>query len=175
MERATTDDAIDSAWQRFLAGRTTLQRLVLALGALAAASLAVIGVVRAVAAVAGGTDRPGAAPSTTGGVVDIANQSADADTLVRFLVDRAGGAPVALDHRVHAPIGNGGEVRLEYACDRDTGCSTARLESPDDIEATLRDGRWYQGCYAVSIRVGTGYEAQPLYLELRHQGPVCPT
>lgn len=173
MEPATANPtpSTDSAWQRFLAGRTVLQRAVLAVGALAAASLAVLAVVRAVAAAA---DRVGArdVASATEGVVDVANQSADADDLVRFLVDRAGGAPVALDHRVHAPIGNGGEVRLEYGCGT-TGCRTARLESPAYIESVLPDGRWYQGCYGVSIRIGTGYGAEPLYLELRHQGPTC--
>lgn len=175
MEPATADRtaSTDSAWQRFLAGRTVLQRAVLAVGALAAASLAVLAVVRAVAAAADGVGGRDVASAAEGGV-DIANQSGDADDLVRFLLKRAGGAPVTLDHRVHAPIGNGGEVRLEYACGS-TGCRTARLESPAYIESVLPDGRWYRGCYGVSIRIGSGYGGEPLYLELRHQGPTCAT
>jgi len=159
-----------SAWQRFLAGKTNVQRFVIALGALAGAVLAIGAVVVAAAEL---LDRRTAIGPAAGEVRQIENQQRSADEFVRFLLHAAGtSVPVHLDHQVLAPRGPGGEYRLEYACDS-TGCSFVRLETPADIPATIRGGVWYQGCWSV-VKDGAGYGADPLDIELRLQGETCP-
>jgi hypothetical protein len=159
-----------SGWQRFLAGKTTVQRLVIALGALAGAVLAIGGVVAGAAHL---LHRAPAVGPATGEVQEIQNQQETADDFVRFLLHAAATkAPVPLDHKVFAPRGPGGEYRLEYACGS-TGCSLVRLETPIGGADGVSDRVWYQGCWSV-VKDGNGYGAEHLDLELRRQGETCP-
>jgi hypothetical protein len=157
-------------WQRFLAGKTTVQRFVIALGALAGAVLAIGGVVVATTKL---LDQRTAVGPASGQIEEIQNQQGTADEFVRFLLRAADtGAPVQLDHKVLAPRGPGGEYRLEYDCDS-AGCRFVRLETPADIPAGISGGVWYQGCWSV-VKDGNGYGADHLDLELRRQGDTCP-
>ncbi len=159
-----------SGWQRFLAGKTTVQRLVIALGALAGAVLAFGGVVVGAAHL---LDRAPALGSAAGAVKQIRNHEGSADDFVRFLLRAAESrTPVQLDHRVLAPRGPGGEFRLEYGCGS-AGCSFVRLETPADLSPTMTGGVWYKGCWSV-VQDGNGYGADHLDLELRRQGETCP-
>src|SRR5262245_38427867 len=86
-----------STWQRLLDNKTGPQRLVISLGALAAALIAIGGVVAAVVRAfdddggGAGLDR---SPGTTR---EIESRSDEADGFVRELLDHDGGV-VALDH-----------------------------------------------------------------------------
>jgi hypothetical protein len=171
MERPTNRGR--STWQRFLRGKTSPQRFVLALGALAAALLAVGGVVTGVAVLLGGDDDPGSnsANPVADGTVQVTNQKPSADAFVTFLLQAAGGAPVQLDHKVTAPLGDG-HYRLEYDCGKSTGCSFVRLETPADIPDTFAGGVWFQGCWSIT-KDGAGYAAAHLDLTFRKQGNRC--
>jgi hypothetical protein len=159
-----------SGWQRFLAGKTSGQRFVLALGALAAAVLAIGGVVVGAAQL---LDQRTTVEPATGQTQQIDNRQRSADEFVRLLLGVADArAPVQLDHQVLAPRGPGGEYRLEYGCGS-AGCSFVRLEAPADQPAGIAGGVWYQGCWSV-VRDGAGYGADHLDLELRRQGDTCP-
>ena len=160
-----------SMWQRFLDGKTSFQRLVIALGALAGAVLTIAAVVGGVAKI---LDERVTVRPADGEVQKIQNREKTADDLVRFLLKAAKDrAPVQLDHQVMAPRGPGGEFRLEYNC-KDAGlCNFVRLETPSDIPDTIRDGVWYRGCWSVT-QDGAGYAADHLDLELRKQGTACP-
>jgi hypothetical protein len=159
-----------SGWQRFLAGKTTVQRLVIALGALAGAVLAIGGVVVGAAHL---LDRASAVGPATDEVQQIQNQQESADEFVRFLLGRAESqAPVQLDHQVFAPQGPGGEYRLEYDCGS-SGCKYVRLETPTGGADADRSRVWYQGCWSV-VKDGNGYGAEHLDLELRREGDTCP-
>ena len=158
-----------SGWQRFLAGKTTVQRLVIAMGALAGAVLAIGGVVVGAAHL---FDRASAIGPAAGKIQQIHNQQESADEFVRFLLSAAEKqAPVPLDHQVFAPRGPGGEYRLEYGCGS-TGCRLVRLETPVGGADAVNDRVWYQGCWSV-VKDGYGYGADHLDLELRRQGDTC--
>ena len=159
-----------TTWQRFLAGKTSLQLFVIALGALAGAFLAIGAVVSATVRLVDGDDHAGVGPAD-GRVQRIESQSAEADELVQFLLDHDGG-PVQLDHQVIAQPGPS-DVSLQYDCDRPSGCAVVRLQAPDSIPAEIPGGLWFQGCYGVT-KDGAGYGAQPLDIALRLQGPTCP-
>lgn len=164
-----SDDQQMSSWQRFLAGRTTFQRLVLALGALAAAVLAIGAVVAGVGRLLPDRALSGGGSET---VTEVQNQAPSADAFVRLLLNAAqSGSPVQLNHKVIAEAGDG-HYRLQYNCGS-TGCSFARLETPADIPATFSDAVLYEGCWAV-VRDGAGFGADHLDLELRRQGAACP-
>jgi hypothetical protein len=169
-QTGSTDGELNP-WQRFLRGKTSPQLFVIALGALAAAVLAIGAVVASVVKVFDGDDKGGVGPAN-GKIQRIENQSTDADEFVRFLLDRDGGKPVQLDHQVIAPRGPA-DVSLQYNCDQPTGCSLVRVQTPDSIPAEITGGFWLQGCYSV-VRNGAGYGAQPLDLALRRQGERCP-
>jgi hypothetical protein len=78
-------------WQRFLAGKTTVQRFVIALGALAGAVLAIGGVVVATTKL---LDQRTAVGPASGQIEEIQNQQGTADEFVRFLLRAADtGAP----------------------------------------------------------------------------------
>lgn len=158
-----------SWWHRFLKGTTGPQRLVLAVGALAAAVLAIGGVVTAIVRFVDGDDsrRVG---SATEGDQRIENQSTEADELVGFLIEHDDSA-VQLNHQVIAPRGSN-DVSLQYACDEPTGCSVVRLQLPDSTPNEMPNGLWFQGCYLV-VMDGAGYQADPLDLELDWRGETC--
>lgn len=168
--RDKTDEQEQSRWQRFLKGKTGPQRLVLAVGALAAAVLAIGGVVAAVVRFVDGDDERRVGPATDE-VQRIENQSAEADDLVRFLIEHDERSPVQLNHQVTAPRGPN-DVSLQYACDEPTGCSVVRLQLPDSTANEISNGLWFQGCYLVVMK-GAGYGAQPLDLELQLRGETC--
>ena len=159
-----------TTWQRFLAGKTSLQLFVIALGALAGALLAISAVVSATMRIIDGDDDTGVGAGD-GQVQRIESQSAEANELVQFLLDHDG-QPVQLDHQVVAERGPG-DVSLQYDCDRPSGCSVVRLQAPDSIPAEIPGGLWFQGCYGVT-KDGAGYGARPLDIELRRQGATCP-
>ncbi len=93
---------------------------VLAVGALAAAALAIGGVVAAVVQFVDGDDNRSVGPATAD-VQRIENQSAAADEFVRFLIEHDESSPVQLNHQVIAPPGPN-DVSLQYACEEPTGC-----------------------------------------------------
>jgi hypothetical protein len=159
-----------TTWQRFLAGKTSLQLFVIALGALAGALLAIGAVVSATVRIVDGDDDTGVG-AADGQVQRIESQSAEASEFVQFLLDHDG-RPVQLDHEVVAERGPS-DVSLQYDCDRPSGCSVVRLQAPDSIPAEIPGGLWFQGCYGVT-KDGAGYGAQPLDIELRLQGATCP-
>lgn len=163
----------NSPWQRFLGGKTTAQRLLIALGAIAGAVVAIGGLIAAVAQLVpeGGGPQVRAADED-GEVQRIANQSPQADGFVKLLLSAVDGSPLQLDHQVLAPRGEGGSVRLEYDCAAPTGCSYTRLETGRDIPAEVPGGIWYQGCWAVK-KDGAGYRADRLDIELYKQGDTC--
>lgn len=163
--------ARQSTWHRFLDGKTSGQRLVLALGALAGALLAIGGLVAAVTALVGDDTPPGSTTSTSTDPTVVENQSKKADEFVRDLL-ATNGAPVQLDARVLAPD-EGSHVRLEYDCDKATGCSFTRLEIGSFIADRIPGGVWFQGCYSV-VKEGAGYGADHLDLEFTESGPTCP-
>jgi hypothetical protein len=159
-----------SVWQRFLAGKTSGQRFVLALGALAAAILAIGGVAVGAAKV---LDQRTTVEPAAGQVQQIHDQQRSADDFVRMLLRVADtGAPVQLDHQVLARRGPGGEYRLGYGCGS-AGCSFVRLEAPATQPDGIAGGAWYQGCWSV-VKDGAGYGADHLDLELYRQGDTCP-
>jgi len=163
--------ARQSMWHRFLDGKTSGQRLVVALGALAGALLAIGGLVAAVSALVGDDTPPGGTTSTPPGVSVVENQSEEADGFVRDLL-ATNGAPVQLNTKVLAPD-EGSHVRLEYDCEKPTGCSSTRLEMGSFIPDRIPGGVWYQGCYSV-VKEGAGYGADHLDLEFTESGPTCP-
>lgn len=161
-----------STWARFLEQKTTVQRVLLAVGALATAVLAIGAVIAGLAAFLD-DDSPHRGGADTGTVQDVVNQEDTADDFVRFLLDAAGGRPVQLDHRVAAPRGDGGQAELQYDCAAPTGCSFVRVEAGDHIPNTFAGGVWYQGCWAIT-KDGAGYGAGHLDLELSWRGATCP-
>ena len=164
-------DREQSTWQRFLRGKTSAQRFLISLGALAGALLAIGGVIAAGAKLLDSDSEP-RVRAADGNVHRIANQSASADEFVQFLLAAAGGAPVQLDHQVLTPKGDG-HFRLEYDCAAPRGCSYVRLETARDIPAEVPDGAWYQGCWSIT-KDGAGYRADHLDLELSKKGDICP-
>ena len=104
-----------TTWQRFLAGKTSLQLFVIALGALAGALLAIGAVVSATVRIVDGDDDTSVG-AADGEVQTIESQSAEADDLVQFLLDHDG-RPVQLDHKVIAEPGPS-DVSLQYDCYR---------------------------------------------------------
>lgn len=162
-----------SSWQQFLDGKTTWQRLIIAVGAIAGALVAIGGLVAGIGALAG--DRKSAMSSTTttfaGEEIVVMNQSKDADAFVRFLLG-TDGTPVQLNHKVIAPDA-GSHIRLEYDCAKRTGCSYTRLEAGTFIPDRIEGGVWYRGCFSV-VREGAGYAADHLDLEFTMNGAVCP-
>jgi hypothetical protein len=161
----------ESAWRRFLTGKTSPQLFLIALGALSAALLAIGAVVVAVVRFVDGHDDAGVG-SANDGVQRIESQSDAADEFVQFLIDHDG-RPVQLDHQVIAQPGPA-DVSLQYNCDQPTGCNVVRLQAVDDSASEIAGGRWFQGCFGV-VKDGAGYGAQPLDLELHPQGQTCPT
>lgn len=161
-----------SSWQLFLDGKTTWQRLLIALGAIAGALVAIGGLVAGIGALAGGKTAVSSTPKTVAGEETVVmNQSKDADAFVRFLLG-TDGSPVQLNHKVIAPDA-GSHVRLEYDCAKRTGCSFTRLEAGTFIPDRIEGGVWYSGCFSV-VREGAGYAADHLDLEFTMKGPACP-
>ena len=64
------------------------------------------------------------------------------------------------------------DVRLLYNCTDADVCNRVRLQAVYDDADPLPDGRWYQGCYAVT-KEGKGYGAEDLDIELRYQSEAC--
>jgi hypothetical protein len=48
----------------------------------------------------------------------------------------------------------------------------ARLQDMVVAAGEMRDGLWFKGCFAVT-RDGQDYGAEPLDIELKHQGDEC--
>ncbi len=158
--------------QRLLDNKTGPQRVVISLGALAAALIAIGGVVTAVVRVVGddgdGRDGLERVPSETR---RIESGTTAANEFVQDLLAHDGGV-VALDHQVIAEKGPA-DVRLQYNCSDAGVCAMVRLQDVEDSAGDMADGRWFNGCFAVT-QDGVGYGAKPLDIELQRQGETCP-
>ena len=163
-----------STWHLFLDGKTSGQRFVLAVGALAGAMLAIGALIAGIGALVGDDDGPVTprTPTTPTGVTVVENQSEGADAFVRQLLATEG-APIQLNHKVMAPNASS-HFRLEYDCAKATGCSFTRLEAGAFIPARIPGGVWYRGCYSV-VGEGAGYGAEHLDLEFTENGVTCPS
>lgn len=181
---------------RLLDQKTVWQRALIAVTAVATAITAVAGVVALLLPLfragpdAAAPSTPGPTPAVTrvdtgvpaggtlapAGVTEIRTQTAEADALVRRLIDTAGRAPVLLNHQILGAPGPA-DVTLHYACGSTGTCSTTRIQAPNvDGMAALTGGRgvWFQGCFAVAQK-GAGYGADDLDLALTKVGDACPT
>lgn len=156
--------------QRFLAGAIKPQQLVVQIGALATAVLAIAAVVAAIVHFVGNDDDGGVGPATED-VQRIENQSADADDLVRLLIERDG-TTIDLNHQVIGELPGANDVLLQYDCDAPAGCSIVKLALPDSTPNLLADGMWFQGCYLVDM-IGAGYASSSLAFGLLQRGATC--
>jgi hypothetical protein len=164
-------DRRPSTWQRLLDNKTGPQRLLISLGALAAALIAIGGVVTAVVRVFDDDEGAGSNLDRAPGETQRIESGEDpADRFVAELLDHDGGV-VALDHRV---IGEPGpaDVSLLYNCTDTSVCSLVRLQDMTDEADLMADGRWFKGCYAVT-QVGNGFGADFLDIQLRYQAEAC--
>ncbi len=159
-----------SFWAQFLQGKTSTQRFVIALGAMAAALLAIGAVVTTIIRVVDSDDDSSVGPAS-GEVQRIENQSAEADDFVQLLLDHDGGPPLPLDHQIMGRPGNA-DVSLDYDCDAPTGCSIVRIQDGQVTFSSISGGIWFQGCYGV-VKDGAGYGAQGLDIELQFRGATC--
>lgn len=157
-------------WRRLLDQSTVWQR---ALAALVAAVTGVGVLVGAVHTVIPLFERGGSVAYQEGEARVIETQSETADSFVRMLV-AADGKAILLNHKVLGELPGHGDVKLDYACDATPGCSQTRVQIPNENLSTVPGGIWLQGCYTV-LKKGTGYGADPLDLELRKAGKVCPS
>ncbi|MBA3287895.1 MAG: hypothetical protein H0U21_07715 [Acidimicrobiia bacterium] len=156
--------------QRFLAGEIRPQQLVLQIGALATAVLAIAALVAAVVHFVGNDDDGGVGPATEH-EQRIENQSADADELVHLLDDR-NGTTIDLNHKVIGELPGANDVLLQYDCDAPAGCSVVKLALPDSTPNLLPDGIWFKRCYLVD-RIGAGYGSSGLAFALFDRGATC--
>ena len=172
-----------SLGERVIAGKTGPQRLLIWLGAAAAALLAIGTLISAL----GGWLQPtssapapsstrvagSSSPSGAAELVVINNKSAEADAFVQLLLAADGKQPVQLNHKIVAPPGEGASIRLEYGCGS-TGCSFTRLEPAGWNFEWATDGKsaWVRGCVRVTAEGGL-YLAKHLDLELFRTGPRC--
>jgi hypothetical protein len=170
--RAPSRRVVSRLWHRLRAGPTRAHRLLVSLGAAATAVAALASLVAGGLRLVDRADGSGAADRAgPDGVVRIEHRTASADAFVALLLDTAASSrPIALDHQVIAPTGDG-HYRLEYDCA--TGCEYVRLETPEGNEATIDGGVWFRGCWEVAVD-GAGYGADHLDLALRYRGATCP-
>ncbi|HEY5787616.1 MAG TPA: hypothetical protein VIT65_22850 [Microlunatus sp.] len=167
---STAQPRRESAWKHFLEGKTPGQRLIIQLGAIATALLAIAGVVAGIVSFV--NDQFGMGGAEPAGVTVVRTQQSSADAFVEMLV-KADGGVVQLNHQLHGRRGHA-DVTLAYHCQSSGRCSTTRVQAPEDQPAELPpDGVWYRGCWAVTMD-GNGFDAQPLDLELRKQDDTCP-
>ena len=167
---AAEDAARPPLWRRLVDQSTVWQR---ALGAVVAAITGVGVVVGAVQTILPLFDGGGAVAFQPGEVREIRTRTPTADAFVRLLVE-ADGTAVMLDHQVFGDLPGHGDVRLDYACDETTGCAQTRVQVANQTLSQVPGGIWLKGCYTVLMK-GTGYGADPLDLELRTAGSVCPS
>jgi hypothetical protein len=165
-------DRKPSTWQRLLDNRTGPQRLLISLGALAAALIAIGGVVTAVLGVFDGEGSGGEAnlDQAPGETQRIENRTEEANRFVAALLDHDG-AVVALDHKVIAE-NVAADAHLFYNCTDAGVCNMVRIQD-HDVVAEEPCGLWLKGCFAVRQR-GRGYGAESLDIELSYQGESCP-
>ncbi len=157
-------------WRRLLDQSTVWQR------ALAAVLTVVAGIGLLVATVQWALaifDGSGPVAYEEGVTREIETRTVTADKFVQMLVD-ADGTVVMLDHQVFGELPGHGDVRLDYACTKQTGCAQTRVQVANQTLTQVPDGIWLKGCYTV-LKKGAGYGADPLDLELRAAGSVCPS
>ena len=157
-------------WRRLLDQSTLWQRALAAVLTVVAGITLLVGAAQGILAL---LDKGGSVAYEEGQVRRIETRTATADAFVRMLVD-ADGTAIMLDHEVLGELPGHGDVRLDYACDGTTGCAQTRVQVANETLSLVPGGIWLQGCYSV-LKKGTGYGADPLDLELRTAGEVCPT
>ena len=179
-----------SWWQRFLDGKTVPQKLIVAIGALAAASIAIGTIVVAAINWLDNDDREVRTTATDSGVFAgdsgddepfvLHSGTPDADRFVQFGIAAARrGDPFELNVQIpEALFDNGSHLRLFYACD-DSGvigdgpCSFVRLEQGSSTPIALDPvGWWLRGCYML-VQDGAGYQADHLDFELTWVNQTC--
>ena len=179
-----------SWWQRFLDGKTVPQKLIVAIGALAAASIAIGTILVAAINWLDDDDPDGRTAATESGVFAgdsgddepfvLHSGTPDAGRFVEFGIAAAErGDPFELNVQIpEALFDNGSHLRLFYACD-DTGvigdgtCSFVRLEQGTSTPIGLDPvGWWLRGCYML-VQDGAGYQAGHLDFELTRVNDTC--
>jgi hypothetical protein len=179
-----------SWWQRFLDGKTVPQKFIVAIGALAAAAIAVGTIVAAAINWLGNGDPESRTTVTdsaefAGDGVDgepfvLRSGTPDANRFVEFGIAAARrGNPFELNVQIpEALFDNGSHLRLFYACD-DSGvigdgpCSFVRLEQGSSTPIALNPiGWWLRGCYLLALD-GAGYQAEHLDFELTWVNTTC--
>jgi hypothetical protein len=161
----------ESRWQRFLAGKTTGQRLLLALAAIAGAFLTIGAFVTAVGSLV--DDDDGGSTVATGG--EIRSGTDAADELVRALLQAdESGRPMQLDTTMIGEVVPAG-VQLTYGCDDSGACGTVKVGDPQDSSTPLiaGDGVSWEGCYRVRSLDGGDFGAAQLVFEIIRQGETC--
>ena len=167
-----------------MAGKTSWQRFVLQVSALAAAAATIGGVaigswklLSAAVDRIGGSSANTAERNSSGETSQVNNGTDAADTLVELLIDRRErGVPVSLDHQIHFGGIQGNQFTLQYHCDQVGGCSTVTLVDYGVAAAEVTgadDVRWFDGCWTVD-RQGLGLDASGLKLTLVRIGKTCP-
>ena len=118
-------------------------------------------------------DRGGPVAYQSGQVVEIETRSPTASKFVEMLVE-ADGTAIMLDHKILGELPGHGDVRLDYACEQSRGCAQTRVQVANQTLSLVPGGIRLKGCYTVLMK-GTGYGADPLDLELRIAGSICPS
>jgi hypothetical protein len=176
-------------WHRFLDGKTVPQKLIVAIGALAGASIAIGTIVVTAINWLDNGDRDRRTTATDVGVFAgesgdepfvMHSGTTDADRFVQFGIAAARrGDPFDLNVQIpEALFDNGSHLRLFYACD-DSGvvgngpCSFVRLEQGTSTPIALDPvGWWLRGCYLL-VQDGAGYQAEHLDFELTWVNETC--
>jgi hypothetical protein len=169
----------ETRWTRFLAGKTSGQRFILQVSALAAAVATIGGVaLGGWKLVSGVISRVSDSSLSTsaGQTQQVQNGSTAADRFVELLVDKSKrGTPMPLDHQVHFSGIDNNQFTLQYHCDPGP-CSTVTLVDYGVAAAPISgadQARWFHGCWTAE-RQGPGLDAVGLKVTLVRVGETCP-
>jgi hypothetical protein len=158
-------------WRRFLDQATVPQKLLLSLGAIAGALVAIGTLVIAVGDRLGDDDDGSDSIESLSGTT-VESKTDDADQLIRGLLAAAGSdsKTVLLDVKVLAdpsqPTLNSADIHVYFNCD--TGdCSRARLQFPEGLPVTTNPlGLDLEGSWAVTLASGLDFDSTQLDIQL---------